>query len=284
MNISQLYKTAYQIRKNVVEAIGPGHRGHFGGSLSSADLMAALYFYKMKHDPANPKKADRDRFVLSKGHASPVLYATLAEAGYFPKSDLKTLKNLGSHLQGHPDVLKTPGVEANTGSLGQGLSIACGMAIAFKMDQLQSRVYVILGDGELGEGQVWEALLFAPARKLDNLVAIIDHNKIQAMGPTCERMNTGNLAEKWTAMGWHVIEIDGHNMEEIVTALDVAETIKGKPTAIVAHTIKGKGISFAENTAAFHNNEFTPNQYSLAIAELDAEIDKYPESKTRSKS
>ena len=268
----ELALKAYQIRKNILIAIGAGHKGHFGGSLSIAEIMATLYFYKMKHDPHNPGMADRDRFVLSKGHSSPGLYATLAEAGYFPKSDLPTLKNLGSHLQGHPDVLKTPGVEANTGSLGQGLSIGCGMAIGLKHNGLSSRVYVIIGDGEHGEGQIWEAMLFAPARKIDNLVAIVDKNNIQAMGPTCERMNTGDLVSKWRAMGWHTIEIDGHDVRQIAEAFDEAETIKGMPTAIIANTMKGKGVSFTENTAAYHNNSMNQELYNKAMQELDDKI------------
>jgi len=263
---------AYQIRKNILVSIGSGHKGHFGGSFSVAEIMAALYFNKMRHDPKNPGMEDRDRCIISKGHAAPALYAALAEAGYFPKSELMNLKNLGSILQGHPDMLKTPGVEANTGSLGQGLSIGCGMAIGLKNSQLSARVYVVLGDGEHGEGQVWEAGLFAPARKLDNIVAIIDRNNIQAMGSICERMDTGDLASKWEALGWHTIEIDGHNVRQIVEALDEAETVKKQPTAIIAITIKGKGVSFTENTAAYHNNSMTPELYEKALAELEGRI------------
>lgn len=272
-NYKELALKAYQIRKNVLLSIGIGHKGHFGGSLSISEIMSTLYFYKMKHDPNNPKMPDRDRFVLSKGHSAPGLYATLAEAGYFPKSELNTLKNLGSFLQGHPDMLKTPGIEANTGSLGQGLSIGCGMAIGLKQSGLTSRVYVILGDGEHGEGQVWEAALFAPARKIDNIVAIIDKNNIQAMGPTRERLNTGDLTIKWKAMGWHTIEIDGHDISQIVEALNEAETTKGLPTAIIANTIKGKGISFTENTATYHNNSMNKELFEKAMGELDEKID-----------
>lgn len=268
-NCRELKVKAYQIRRLVVTSIGSENRGHFGGSLSLAEIMSVIFFHKMKHDPANPAMPDRDRFVLSKGHAAPVLYSTLALAGYFPLTDLASLKNLGAHLQGHPDKLRTPGVEANTGSLGQGLSIGCGMATGLKHDGFSSKVYVITGDGELNEGQVWEAALFAAARKIDNIVAIIDHNKIQAMGPVRERLDTGNLALKWQAMGWHVIEIDGHDVLQIASALDEADTIKGSPTVIIANTIKGKGVSFTENTAAFHNNNLGPELYRKALKELD---------------
>lgn len=271
-NFKALELKAYQIRKNILISIGIDHRGHFGGSFSLAEIMATLYFYKMKHDPKNPLMADRDRLILSKGHASPALYASLAEAGYFPKSDLLTLKDLGSYLQGHPDMLKTPGVEANTGSLGQGLSIGCGIAIGLKHSGLLSKVYVILGDGEHGEGQVWEAILFASSRKLNNIVAIIDKNNIQAMGRICDRMDTGNLVSKWGIMGWHTIEINGHDVVQIASALDEAETINGGPTVIIANTVKGKGVSFAENTAAYHNNLMSPELYNKALSELEDKI------------
>jgi len=272
MNVKQLENTAHKLRRNVVNMIGAGYRGHFGGSLSCAELVTALYFYKMKHDPKNPRQEDRDRFILSKGHSSPILYAALGESGYFDKQHFETLKDLGSILQGHPDMLKTPGVEANTGSLGQGLSIGVGMALGLRMDGKQSRVYVILGDGEMGEGQVWEAGMVAAHYKLSNLVAILDHNKVQAMGFTCDRINTGSLAEKWKAFGWHVMEIGGHNMEEIITALNAADEVTDKPVMIIAHTIKGKGVSFAENTAAFHNNLMTKEQLEQAIVEINAKI------------
>jgi transketolase len=263
---------AHLIRKNILISIGIDHRGHYGGSLSLAEILATLYFYKMKHDPKNPLMADRDRLILSKGHASPALYASLAEAGYFPKSDLLTLKDLGSYLQGHPDMLKTPGVEANTGSLGQGLSIGCGIAIGLKHSGLSSRVYVIIGDGEHGEGQVWEAILFASSRKLNNIVAIIDKNNIQAMGRICDRMDTGNLASKWGIMGWHTIEIDGHDVVQIASALDEAESINKGPAVIIANTVKGKGVSFAENTAAYHNNLMSLELYNKALSELENRI------------
>jgi transketolase len=226
----------------------------------------------MKHDPMNPKWEGRDRFLMSKGHAAIVQYAALAEMGYFPTSELLSLKKLGSMLQGHPDIHKTPGIEANTGSLGQGLSISNGMALALRLDQKPSRVYCILGDGELAEGQVWEAAMFGPNKKIDNLVAIVDNNGIQAMGTVKDRMDSGPLPDKWRAFKWHVIEIDGHDVRAIVAALDEAEAIKGRPTAIIANTVKGKGISFAENNVAFHNGAMTQAQYELALREVDAAI------------
>jgi transketolase len=272
-NISELEKMAYVLRKNVIQMIGVGHRGHYGGALSSAEIIAALYFYKMNHRPDNPKWENRDRFVLSKGHSCPILYAALAESGYFRKEHLKTFKNLGSILQGHPDVLKTPGVEANTGSLGQGLSIALGMALGLRLDKKKSKVYVIMGDGEMGEGQIWEAGIVAAHYKLNNLVAFLDHNKIQAMGFTKDRIDVGSLAEKWKAFGWHTIEIDGNNIAEIVKVLDDADHVTDKPVMIIAHTLKGKGISFTENTAAFHNNLMTENQFEQALFEINRKIE-----------
>lgn len=266
--LENLRNKAQQIRKDVVISIGVGVAGHVGGSNSSADIVTALYFYKMKHDPKNPKMEDRDRFLLSKGHVGILQYAALAEAGYFPVEDLKTTKEIGSYLQGHPDVLKTPGIEAGTGSLGQGLSIGFGMAMGLKLNKIDSKVYVLCGDGELAEGQNWEAAMSASAFKADNLVAIVDNNTLQANGPIVDRFDTNPLIPKWESFGWNVIEIDGHNMEEILTALDKADTVKGKPTVIIAHTVKGKGISFAENVVGFHNGTFTEDTYNQAIAEL----------------
>jgi transketolase len=257
------------MRKNIVEMIGIGYRGHFGGSLSAADIVAALYFYKMNHDPQNPKWEGRDRFILSKGHAAPVQYSALAECGYFPKSEFKRFKKPDGMLQGHPDLKKTPGVEANTGSLGQGLSLGIGMALGLKKDGLPSKVFVLMGDGELGEGQIWEAATVAPHYQLDNLVAIIDRNRVQAMGFTCDRVNQGDLASKWRSFGWEVIEADGHDMASLVAALDKTDSVKGKPSVIIADTIKGKGISFAENTANYHNNEVNAEQYQQAIQEIE---------------
>lgn len=266
--LENLRKKAQQIRKDVVVSIGVGVAGHVGGSNSSADIVTALYLYKMKHDPKNPRMEDRDRFLLSKGHVAVLQYAALSEAGYFPVEDLKTTKEIGSYLQGHPDVLKTPGIEAGTGSLGQGLSIGLGMAMGLKLNKSDRKVYVLCGDGELAEGQIWEAAMAASAFKADNLVAIVDKNNLQANGPTAERFNINPLVPKWESFGWNVIEIDGHNMEEILAALDEADTVKGKPTVIIANTIKGKGISFAENVVGFHNGILTEENYNQAIAEL----------------
>ena len=266
--IDDLNRKARQLRKDVVISIGVGVAGHIGGSNSAADLVAALYFHKMKHDAKNPKLPDRDRFLLSKGHVAILQYAALAEAGYFPVEDLKKTKEIGFYLQGHPDVLKTPGIEAGTGSLGQGLSIGLGMALGMKLDQLDSKVYVLVGDGETAEGQIWEAAMAASVYKTDNLVAIVDHNKLQANGRIEERFNSMPLISKWESFGWNVIEIDGHNMEEILTALDDADKVKGKPTVIVANTIKGKGVSFAENVVGYHNGMLTQETYAQALQEL----------------
>lgn len=266
--IDDLNRKARKLRKDVVISIGVGVAGHIGGSNSSADLVAALYFYKMKHDPKNPGMADRDRFLLSKGHVAILQYAALAEAGYFPVEDLKKTKEVGFYLQGHPDVLKTPGIEAGTGSLGQGLSIGLGMALGMKLDKISRKVYVLVGDGEIAEGQIWEAAMAASSFQADNLVAIVDHNKLQANGKIEDRFNSLPLIPKWESFGWEVIEIDGHNMEEILAALDKADSVKGKPTVIVAHTVKGKGVSFAENVVGFHNGMLTQETYEQALSEL----------------
>jgi transketolase len=271
--VRKIERLAAQIRKDVVLMIGgEGHVGHLGGACSSADIVATLYAYKMKLDPKNPKWEDRDKFLFSKGHACIAQYAAMAELGYFPKEKLLTLKSLGSMLQGHPDVNKTPGVEANTGSLGQGLSIANGMALAMRLDNKDNKVYCIMGDGEMAEGQIWEAAMTAAHYKVDNVVGIVDKNELQATGCVSERFNTNPLPEKWKSFGWHVIEIDGHNIEEIIKALDEADTVKGKPTVILAHTVKGKGISFAENVVGFHNGALTKEQYETALKEMDEVI------------
>ncbi|MDI3508194.1 MAG: transketolase [Clostridiales bacterium] len=266
--IKKLEEQARVLRRDIVEIVGVGLPGHIGGSCSSADIVTALYFYKMHLDPKNPKKVDRDRFLFSKGHAAIVQYAALAELGYFDKSELKKCKSLGSILQGHPDYRKTPGVEANTGSLGQGLSIGLGMALGLKLDDIDRKVYVIIGDGEIAEGQIWEAAMAASNFKADNLVAILDNNELQATGPIAERFNTNPLIPKWESFGWNVIEINGHDMGQIIDALDEADNVKGKPTIIVAHTIKGKGISFAENAVEYHNGALTQEAYEKALAEL----------------
>ncbi len=263
-----LEERAKQLRKDVVLSIGVGVAGHIGGSNSSADIVAALYFYKMHYNPANPQEKDRDRFLLSKGHVAILQYAALAEAGFFPVDDLKSTKELGSYLQGHPDVRKTPGIEAGTGSLGQGLSIGLGMALGMKADQIDRNVYVLIGDGELAEGQVWEAAMAAGFYKADNLVAIVDKNGLQANGVVKQRMDSEPLPEKWNSFGWNVIEIDGHDMEQILAALDQADVHRGEPTVIIASTVKGKGISFAENVVGYHNGMLTQDTYRQAWEEL----------------
>ncbi|MBK5243099.1 transketolase [Clostridium sp.] len=261
---------ALQLREDIIDIIGVGKVGHLGGSCSCADIVAVLYFHKMNIDSKNPKNEDRDRFLLSKGHAALVQYAALAEAGFFPKEELQNVKSLGAMLQGHPDMTKTPGIEANTGSLGQGLSIANGMALGLRLEEKKSRVYVVIGDGEMAEGQIWEAAMTASNFKIDNIVAIVDRNRIQATGSIVDRFNTNPIVPKWEAFGWNVIVIDGHDVEQIIEALDSAEKVKGKPTVIIAETIKGKSISFAENKAAFHNSALSMEQYETAKKELES--------------
>jgi transketolase len=267
-DLTQLDVLAARLRWHIVHMVGVGQRGHLGGSCSAADIVAALYFAKMRHDPARPDWPDRDRFLLSKGHSALVQYAALAESGYFPQALLQTLKALGSTLQGHPDRLRTPGVEANTGSLGQGISIACGMAAGLKIDGRSSRVYCMLGDGELAEGQVWEAAHAAAIYKLDNLVAILDNNGLMATAPIAQRYDTTPYPEKWRAFGWHVDDINGHDMSAILGALDAADDVRGRPTIIIARTIKGAGISFAENRPEFHNGALSAAQFDIACREL----------------
>ena len=266
--IKELEDKAQKLRRDVVISIGVGVAGHIGGSNSSADIVAALYFHKMRHDPKHPEWRERDRFLLSKGHVGILQYAALAESGYFPVEDLKHTKEIGSYLQGHPDVQKTPGIEAGTGALGQGLSIGLGMALGLRLDRLDSRTYVLVGDGEIAEGQIWEAAMAASAFKADNLVAIVDRNRLQANGRTKERFDTGDIMAKFLSFGWHVIEINGHDMREILSALDEAETVKGVPTAIIANTVKGKGVSFAENVVGYHNGMLTEETYRQALLEL----------------
>ena len=266
--IKELEDKAQKLRRDVVISIGVGVAGHIGGSNSSADIVAALYFHKMRHDPKHPEWRERDRLLLSKGHVGILQYAALAESGYFPVEDLKHTKEIGSYLQGHPDVQKTPGIEAGTGSLGQGLSIGLGMALGLRLDRLDSRTYVLVGDGEIAEGQIWEAAMAASAFKADNLVAIVDRNRLQANGRTKERFDTGDIMAKFLSFGWHVIEINGHDMREILSALDEAETVKGVPTAIIANTVKGKGVSFAENVVGYHNGMLTEETYRQALLEL----------------
>ena len=261
---------ALQMRELIVtDLIGEGKVGHLGGSCSSADIVAALYFHKMKHDPKDPKNPDRDRFLLSKGHAALVQYAALAIAGYFPQSELKKVKSLGAMLQGHPDMTKTPGIEANTGSLGQGLSIANGMALGLRLDGSKRRVYVIVGDGEQAEGQIWEAAMAASNFRIDNITAIVDCNRLQATGAIIDRFDLNPIRQKWEAFGWNTIEVNGHDVSALLEAFDAAEQVKSHPTVILAQTVKGKCISFAENNAAFHNGLLTAEQCKTALCDLD---------------
>jgi len=263
-NYEFLQKKAQTLRKYIVEMITEAGSGHPGGSLSAADIVSVLYFKEMRLDPQQPKWPDRDRFVLSKGHAAPVLYAALAEKGFFPVEQLKTLRKLKSPLQGHPDLKHVPGVEMSTGSLGQGLSAANGMALAGKLDKGSWRVHVLLGDGE-----IWEAAMAAAHYKLDNLVAFLDHNGLQIDGPVTNIMSVEPVADKWRAFGWHVINIDGHNYQQIIAALDEAKGVKGKPTMIIAKTIKGKGVSFMENQVGWHGNAPKPEELDQALSELE---------------
>lgn len=264
---------AAKIRRHVVEMVGgDGQTGHIGGSCSSADLVAALYGSKLRHRPDDPAWADRDKFLYSKGHAAIAQYAALAECGYFPVDELTTCKQLGSNLQGHPDRRRTPGVEAGTGSLGQGLSLASGLALAMRLDKKENNVYCLMGDGELAEGQIWEAAMAAANFHQGNLIGIIDRNRLQATGAITERFDTNPLAEKWKSFGWHVIEIDGHDVAAILDAYDAADAVKDQPVIILADTVKGKGISFAEHVVAFHNGAMTKEQYQSAAKELDMVI------------
>lgn len=265
-----LMERACEIRKDIVTMIGVGKAGHLGGSCSLADIVTVLYFHKMRHDPKNPDMRDRDRFILSKGHAAIVQYAALMECGYFDKeASIHTLKKLGSHLQGHPDMRKLVGIEANTGSLGQGVSLAAGLAAGLRLDQIDSKVYVAVGDGELAEGQLWEAFMAASNFGLDSLRVIIDRNGLQATGRTADRFKIGNLEDKMRSFGFEVLVIDGHDMDQIAGALDRADEVKGKPVCIIADTVKGKGIPFAEGVAAFHNGTLTQEQYQEALRVLE---------------
>jgi transketolase len=268
VDYEKLKQVATEIRKDIIRSVHAAGSGHPGGSLSAADILATLYFHKMKVDPQNPKWEDRDRFVLSKGHGAPVLYATLAEKGFFPKEELLKLRHVDAMLQGHPDMKGTPGVEMSTGSLGQGFSTSIGMALASKLDQKNNRVYVLLGDGEVQEGIVWEAAMAAAHYKLDNLTAIMDFNGLQIDGCTDDVMCINPIADKWESFRWHVVVIDGHNYEEIVNALDEAEATKGKPTMIIAKTIKGKGVSFMENQVGWHGNAPKKEDAEKALEEL----------------
>jgi transketolase len=266
--VRALEQKARQLRVEILKMLNTAKSGHTGGSLSAIDVLTTLYFHQMRHDPSNPQWEDRDRFVLSKGHAAPALYACLAEAGYFSRDDLKTLRRFGSHLQGHPDMNKTPGVEVCTGSLGQGLSQAVGMAIASKLSGRSARIYSLLGDGEVQEGQIWEAAMAAAHYKLDNLCVILDHNGLQIDGEVEKVMNVGPLGPKFLAFNWHVLEVDGHDIEAICQALENAGETLGLPTLIIARTVKGKGVPFFEHKASYHGVPPSDDELVRALEHL----------------
>ena len=269
MNNLELEKMANEIRKDIVTAVHSAKSGHPGGSLSSADIFTYLYFEEMNVDPANPKWEDRDRFVLSKGHVAPGLYSTLAEKEYFPKEDLKTLRHTGSYLQGHPDMKHIPGIDMSSGSLGQGVSAAVGMAAAGKYDKKDYRVYTLTGDGEIQEGQIWEAAMWAGHRKLDNLVVIVDNNNLQIDGSVEDVCSPYPIDKKFEAFNFHVINIDGNDFDQIRAAFKEARETKGMPTAIIAKTVKGKGVSFMENAAGWHGKAPNDEEYEIAMADLE---------------
>lgn len=268
LDYNQLKEQAVKIRKHIITALYHAGSGHPGGSLSAVEILTLLYFNKMNIDPQNPTKKNRDRFVLSKGHAAPVLYATLGERGYFPAEDMYTLRKIGSKFQGHPDRKLIPGVEMSTGSLGQGFSASIGMSLGHRLDKDSGRIFVLLGDGELQEGIVWEAAMSAGHYKLDNLTAFVDHNGLQIDGGNEEVMTIEPLDEKWRSFGWHVIMIDGHDFEQIDNAIEEAKKTKGKPTVIIAKTIKGEGVSFMENDYTWHGKAPNEDQASQALKEL----------------
>ena len=266
----KLKRLANSVRKGIIEGVYNAACGHPGGSLSIADILTYLYFEEMNIDPKNPKCETRDRFVLSKGHTAPALYSVLAERGYLPKEELKTLRKIDSRLQGHPDMKGTPGVDMTTGSLGLGISAACGMALSAKVSNDPYRIYAIVGDGESEEGQVWEAAMFAAHYKLDNLVAVVDWNGLQIDGPIAEVMNPTPYDKKFSAFGWHVISINAHDFSEIEAAFNEAKTVKGKPTVIIAKSVKGKGVSYMENACEWHGQAPKEDLYKVAMADLEA--------------
>jgi len=266
--VQELQDTARRLRVEILKMLNQARSGHTGGSLSSIDVLTVLFFHQMRHDPSNPSWEGRDRFVLSKGHAAPALYATLAEAGYFPHEDLKTLRRLGSHLQGHPDMRKTPGVEVCTGSLGQGLSQALGLAMAARLGGSDSRTYALLGDGELQEGQVWEAAMAAAHYRLDHLCAIVDLNGLQIDGEVDKVMRVEPVGPKFLAFGWHVLEVDGHDLTAIARAFDEAREESDRPTAIIARTVKGKGVPFFEHKASYHGVPPSDDELAQALEHL----------------
>jgi transketolase len=267
-DVTELQQISTKIRRDIVDMITEAKSGHPGGSLSAVEILAVLYWDVMRHDPKNPTWADRDRFILGKGHAAPVLYSAMAEQGYTPVETLNTLRRLGSIYQGHPDRRFIPALEASTGSLGQGLSVGLGMALAARLDASPARIYVMLGDGEIQEGQIWEAAMFGSFHKVDNIVAIVDYNKIQLDGFVKDIMDLEPLADKWRAFGWHAIELDGHNIPAIQAAFAEAAATKGKPTVLIAHTVKGKGVSFMENNPKYHGVAPTKEEREKAFQEL----------------
>jgi transketolase len=268
-DIQELENISKKVRIHILHMLTQSGSGHTGGSLSAADIAVAIYFSKMKFNPADPAWKDRDRFILSKGHAAPLLYAIMAEAGYFPLETLDQLRKSESPLQGHPCCKKLPGVEVSTGSLGQGLSVANGMALGLRLDNNPARVYCIMGDGEIQEGQVWEAAMTAAHYKIDNICAVVDNNELQIDGPVEEVMGIQPVHDKWEAFGWHAISIDGHDMKEILTALEEAEQIKGKPTVIIANTTKGKGVSFFEDKVEYHGVAPSLEEFDMAVKEIN---------------
>lgn len=273
--IKKLYHTAYLMRIDVIKMLAKAESGHPGGSLSLADIVSVLFFHKMKYSLEKLKETDRDKLIFSKGHSAPILYAALKQIGYIKEEELLTLRRLGSRLQGHPDKQHLKAVDISTGSLGQGFSAAIGLALAHRLDHKQGRVYAIIGDGETQEGQIWEAAMFASANKVDNFTAILDRNRLQIDGCTEDVCALNPLPDKWTAFGWEVLSIDGHDIEAIIKALDKAESIKGKPTMIIANTTKGKGVSFMENNVNFHGVAPNKDEEATAIKELQEELVKY---------
>jgi transketolase len=267
-NAAELAAICKRMRRELIEMITAAKSGHPGGSLSATEIVVTLFFDVLRHDPANPKWKDRDRFILSKGHCCPVLYAVMAECGYCPQDQLMTLRKLGSIYQGHPDVRFLPSLEASTGSLGQGLSLGIGMALAARLDHSPSRSYVVLGDGEIQEGQIWEAAMFGSFHKVDNLVAVVDYNRIQLDGFVKDILDLEPLADKWRGFGWHAIELDGHDVAALQRAFAEAATVKGKPTVLIAHTVKGKGVSFMEGKAAWHGKAPTAEEAERALTEI----------------
>lgn len=269
LTIGEMKAIAKRLRRHIITMLGKAGSGHPGGSLSAVEIVSTLYFKLLRHKPSDPHWSDRDRFILSKGHAAPVLYAVLAECGYFPVEELATLRQIDSRLQGHADMRATPGVEMSSGSLGQGLSFGIGMALVGRLDARDYRVYVLLGDGECDEGQVWEAAMAAAHFRLDNLVAIVDHNELQLDGWNREVMNLEPLDKKWEAFGWNVIEVDGHDFEQLIDTFERVKLVKGQPTVIIAHTVKGKGVSFMENNPDFHGKAPNANEVKIALQELE---------------